>query len=228
MAVSLQNLQFFKFYDIIIIEKRKKEVQVMASKWNKFSKEQLEQFVQDSKSYRELASKIGYEPSGGSGIRATKEMIQYYNFNIEHFTGQGWNKNNFDYSRFQYGKVIKVAEAIKALVALRGHKCEVCGLIKWNNVDIPLEIHHLDGQHLNNELDNLQLICPNCHALTENYCGKNIKQREQIPEEQFVEALQTSPNIRQALLKLGLIAAGGNYSTANELIIKYQITHLIK
>ena len=194
----------------------------------KFTKEQLEQMVQESRSYRELAGKIGYSPDGGSGIRATKEMLTHYKFNTEHFTGQGWNKDNFDYSRFQKGKVIKIAVAIDAIAALRGRKCEICGLETWNDQPIPLEVHHIDGDHLNNVLDNLKLTCPNCHALTENYRGKNIKKEQQIPEEQFVEALKTSPNIRQALIKLGLTAAGGNYATANELIIKHQIEHLIK
>ena len=38
----------------------------------------------------------------------------------------------------------------------------------WSNHPIPLEVHHIDGRELNSELDNLKLICPNCHALTKN------------------------------------------------------------
>ena len=47
--------------------------------------------------------------------------------------------------------------------------------------------------------------------------------KETIPDEDFVQALQTSKNIRQALLKLGLAAKGGNYTRANEIIAKYHI-----
>ena len=83
----------------------------MASKWEKYTRQQLQEMVANSRSYRDLAGKIGYKPDGGSGIKATKEMIAHYNFNVDHFLGQGWNKNNFDYSRFQDGKVIKIAEA---------------------------------------------------------------------------------------------------------------------
>ena len=39
---------------------------------------------------------------------------------------------------------------------------------------MPLEIHHIDGNHKNNHLENLQILCPNCHALTNNYRGRNI------------------------------------------------------
>ena len=77
---------------------------------------------------------------------------------------------------------------------MRGHKCEYCGLDSWNNLPISLQVHHKDGDSLNNLLDNLELLCPNCHAQTENYCGKN-KASIGINEEEFVEALRTSKNI---------------------------------
>ena len=54
-------------------------------------------------------------------------------------------------------------------------KCEVCG---WGEVNpntglVPLQIHHIDGNALNNRISNLQLLCPNCHSLTENFGSKN-------------------------------------------------------
>ena len=48
-------------------------------------------------------------------------------------------------------------------------KCAVCGLLFWQQENIPLELDHIDGDHNNNNLKNLQLICPNCHAQTDNY-----------------------------------------------------------
>ena len=53
-------------------------------------------------------------------------------------------------------------------------KCECCGNKEWQGKPIPLELHHIDGNHSNLKLENLQLLCPNCHALTDNYKGKNI------------------------------------------------------
>lgn len=198
----------------------------MAKKWENFSKEQLEQFVKSSRSNREVAEKCGYTKDSTTSI---KEMISFYNFDTSHFTGQGWKKGDFDYSRFQKGKLVKNGEGLKALIALRGHICESCKRTEWLGNNIPLEMHHIDGDNLNNELSNLQLLCPNCHALTKNYRGKNIdKKKETISEEEFVNALKESSNIRQALIKLGLTAKGGNYKRANELIIKYQITHLLQ
>ena len=53
------------------------------------------------------------------------------------------------------------------------YKCECCGLTTWLGQPIPLELHHIDGNRNNNTLENYQLLCPNCHAFTDSYRGKN-------------------------------------------------------
>lgn len=54
------------------------------------------------------------------------------------------------------------------------YRCECCNLTEWLNKPIPLELHHLDGNRNNNTLNNYQLLCPNCHAQTDSYRGKNV------------------------------------------------------
>lgn len=199
-------------------------------KWEQFTKEQLEEMVKNSTSISQVAIKCGYAENSGSGKNATKEMIEFYNFDTSHFfelNGIGHNKGSFDYSRFKKGNAIKSANMKNAIIALRGHKCERCKNTEWLGQPIPLEVHHQDGDNLNNVLENLLLLCPNCHAQTQNYRNKNNIQkikRQEISEEAFKEALETSPNIRQALIKLQLAPKGGNYNRANEIIAKYNIT----
>lgn len=60
---------------------------------------------------------------------------------------------------------------------LKEYQCESCGFTTWRGNPIPLEVHHVDGDKTNNELCNLQLLCPNCHAQTSTYRGKNIKKK---------------------------------------------------
>lgn len=55
--------------------------------------------------------------------------------------------------------------------------CEGCQLSEWRGRPIPLELHHEDGDHFNNEFSNLSLLCPNCHAQTEFYAGRNDPKR---------------------------------------------------
>ena len=54
---------------------------------------------------------------------------------------------------------------------LKDSKCECCGLTKWMGKPIPLELHHKDFNHYNNSLDNLQILCANCHMQAHNYCN---------------------------------------------------------
>lgn len=197
-------------------------------KWENFSEEQLISFVKESQNYRELASKLGYSITTGNYLNPVKKLIELKHYDISHFTGQAWNKGNFDYERFRYGNNIKAANAVDAIIAIRGHKCEYCKQELWMGKPIPLEVHHIDGDKLNNTLDNLQLLCPNCHALTENYRGKNMNHNHNnyISDEDFINALKSTPNVRQALLKLGLTAKGANYDRAYNLLNKYNITQL--
>lgn len=55
---------------------------------------------------------------------------------------------------------------------LKENKCEICGISEWNGKKIQLELHHIDGNHYNNHLENLQILCPNCHSQTEHFRGR--------------------------------------------------------
>ena len=194
------------------------------AKWRSFSKEEISEIVQTSYSNREVARKLGYAVDSGGVMTSLKKMYLELELDTSHFKGQGWNKENFDYSRFRYGNNIKTANALNALIALRGHRCECCGLTEWLDNPISLEVHHEDGDSLNNTLENLKLLCPNCHSLTNNYKGKNInKGIMTVTDDELANALKNSKNIRQALISVGLTAKGGNYTRANEIIQKYQI-----
>ena len=54
---------------------------------------------------------------------------------------------------------------------LKENKCECCGLSEWMGKPIPLELHHKDFNHYNNDLDNLVILCSNCHMQAHNYCN---------------------------------------------------------
>jgi hypothetical protein len=64
-------------------------------------------------------------------------------------------------------------QARKLLLKENGHRCEKCRNDIWQGVPIPLEVEHKDGDSDNWNRDNIELICPNCHALTATYKAKN-------------------------------------------------------
>lgn len=195
------------------------------AKWRLIPKEEFKEKLMESRSWAELASKLGYSKQGGSTITSLKNAVKEYGLDTSHFLGQGWNKENYDYSLFKNGNPKKKGKtALLPLIKLRGRECEQCKNTEWLGQPINLEIHHIDGDHSNNDLSNLQLLCPNCHSYTENFRRKKLK--KEIPEEKFVYALQNSVNIHCALQKIGLTPSAGNYTRARELITKYKITSL--
>lgn len=60
---------------------------------------------------------------------------------------------------------------------LKQNICECCGISEWNGKSLNMELHHKDGNTKNNSLDNLQILCPNCHAQTETFRAKNKKDK---------------------------------------------------
>ena len=56
-------------------------------------------------------------------------------------------------------------------------KCEICQLREWMGKPIPLELHHIDFNHHNNELSNLQIVCSNCHMQLHNYNNNHKKEK---------------------------------------------------
>ena len=61
----------------------------------------------------------------------------------------------------------------KYLLETEGHHCWKCNNSTWNDQPIPLEIEHIDGHSENNSLENLSILCPNCHAQTSTYKNRN-------------------------------------------------------
>lgn len=57
---------------------------------------------------------------------------------------------------------------------LKEYRCEVCGIFEWRGRPLSLALHHINGDGHDNRLENLQLLCPNCHAQTENFAGRNM------------------------------------------------------
>lgn len=160
---------------------------IRMKKWERFTRQEIEQFVKESFSYAQLTKKIGYNERSGSSNIQIKEMIEQLDLDISHFKGQGWalgekldSKRYIPFEEYIKGDSVQTNKLRRKLLkeGLKEYRCECCQNTIWNNQPIPLEVHHKDGNKDNNELDNLKLLCPNCHALTDNYRGKNTKKHK--------------------------------------------------
>lgn len=116
--------------------------------------------------------------------------------------------------------------AIKRLLLRENYvedKCIECGNSEWMGKKLNLELDHIDGDNFNNSFQNLRLLCPNCHSITDSYCGKNKNTgKMKVSDESLLTALKKEPNIRQALISVKLSPKGGNYTRAIKLLNKIQ------
>lgn len=156
----------------------------MAQK-NKISKERAEEIIKDCYTIADFCRKVGWVPRGDN-YKVVHKYIREYNLDVSHFT---WNKSNIGNKLNKHNEVelkklknplVKGSILLKKLIS-EGHKerkCECCGNKEWNNNPIPLEIHHINGNNSDNNIDNLQLLCPNCHALMDNYRGRKNKKEK--------------------------------------------------
>lgn len=103
--------------------------------------------------------------------------------------------------------------------------CNKCGISTWRGVPITLELEHIDGNNQNNTRKNLEGLCPNCHSITPTWRGrnnkhKNIAKKTKVPDDVLLAAVHKAPNIRQALIDVGLTDKGRNYARVKRLLHK--------
>jgi Zn finger protein HypA/HybF involved in hydrogenase expression len=145
-----------------------------------YSEQELCEAVKTSTSIRQVLEKLDIVPAGGN-YQTTNRRIQKLNIDISHFTGQAWNKGKTIGPKRpieEYLKENSVVQSFKLkcrLISegLKEHKCECCGITEWNGNPAPIELDHINGNHNDNRLENLCILCPNCHTQTDTYRGKN-------------------------------------------------------
>ncbi len=148
----------------------------------KRTKADYEEAISKSFSIASVCKHLGLTPTGGN-YRIIHNAIEEYDIDISHFTGQGWNVGlkfnpkdvtdlkdiliqNSSYQSYKLKKRL-LTEGLKE------RRCECCGLTDWQGKPIPLELHHINGDNRDHRFENLQLLCPNCHAMTDTYRGRN-------------------------------------------------------
>lgn len=104
---------------------------------------------------------------------------------------------------------------------LKERKREICGIDTWMNKEISLQIHHKDGNNRNNTIDNLQLLCPNCHSQTDTFSGRNKVKFcwKNVDIEKIKIASEKCTSKNQLLKEIGCFSIGKcAYNKLNEIL----------
>ena len=138
----------------------------------KYTKELLAKLVSTSNCWADVCRKVGIKPATGAQTNLAKRA-KIFGIDHSHFIGQSWNKGRTFPQRqvpiknyLVKGSTIKSDTLKKKLIkfGLKLNKCESCKRKTWNRQTIPLELDHTNGDHWDNRLENLKILCPNCHA----------------------------------------------------------------
>lgn len=149
----------------------------------KYNKENLEEIIKISLNKTDVIKKLGNKISGGNFNTLTK-YIKKYDIDISHF-----EKNNKAINRKNIKKNSKKIIPIENILimfstynsthlknrlyneGLKERFCEMCGQDEtWNNEKISLILDHINGDHFDNRIENLRILCPNCNATLPTHC----------------------------------------------------------
>lgn len=152
-----------------------------------FTPDELQKLLNTSNGYSDLLRKVGLNPKGRNPD-TLKKIIKQYNLDE---TQLNINRSNLykECSNPHRAAIISLenilannieyqsCKLLKRLIdeGYKEYKCEICGITQWMEKKISLTLHHKDGNHLNNKLENLQILCPNCHSQTDNYAGRALR-----------------------------------------------------
>ena len=182
------------------------------------TKEQIEEAIKNS------SSMIGAARYLGVSRDRFNRYAKLYGLFEPNQSGKGTiKKRTYSDEEVFSNRDYKIAQfiLIKRLKQIREWKCDCCGLTEWMGKPLSLEIHHIDGNVYNNDISNLQVLCPNCHSLTENWRSRNAKgyhkNNPKVTDEDILKALDEYGSIFAALHSLGL-AGGANYNRVYKLL----------
>jgi len=170
----------------------------------KFTVEVLKEAINKSLSMAQVCRELNMRPCGGN-YKTLSFKIRENNLDISHFTGQGWNVGN-NYRPFgkkgELSQILVENSLYKSTNSLKKrlikeeileYKCVCCGITDYNNKPIVLELDHINGCNTDNRLENLRLLCPNCHSQTETFRGKSklsaLSEKKEVEYRKFREAL---------------------------------------
>lgn len=145
----------------------------------------MREAVSNSCNYYEALRFLGIPEKGANSSTLKKIIIRegIDNSHFTHLSPSSWrrdcNKHPINYYLCKGSQIDSKRLKNKLILeGLKQNKCELCGVSLWRSKPLSLQLHHINGDHSDNRLDNLQILCPNCHSQTDNFAGKTTNKGE--------------------------------------------------
>ena len=144
---------------------------------------EFKNIVNESFTITECLKKLGLVNKGRNNKTFLARIEEEY-ISIEHIRRQSssvaQSKRRIPLEDFLVlGREVKGSDLKKKLISanLMKDECSVCGqLPEWNGKPLSLESDHINGNRLDNRIENLRIICPHCHSQTDTFRGKANKE----------------------------------------------------
>lgn len=136
-------------------------------------KEEIEQWISEHQSKAFMCKELQCKPETLNSYLQKMGIIYQGNQSGKGFPDEKSYKTAEEYAQSINVKSHRLLEKM-IRDGIREDKCEICGVTYWQGVHLPLELHHKDGNHYNNNFENLQILCPNCHSIQEGNAGANV------------------------------------------------------
>jgi hypothetical protein len=176
--------------------------------------------------------------------RYIKKFIEDNNINVSHFTKDTTRNGNRKSIESQLVKKSNYLNSTRVKEYLLKNKLIVneCALCKlqplWNGKQLTLQLDHINGDHYDNRVENLRLICPNCHSQTDTYTGRNVKRHEDKVCQDCKKSIKNSRSTErcaECIAKRKSICSVcetntkyGNWSKCKECLMKEKVVRLCK
>lgn len=154
-----------------------------------WSKNILKIIVENSESIAECLRQLGLKPLG-SNYRTFKKKVKEFNLDTSHFLGlaHGRGKPRPDLAKEPLETYLIENSSYDPHCLKRRlikekyleYKCDDCGIATWRGKEIVLHLDHINGINNDHRIENLRLLCPNCHSQTNTYCGKNNRATDYV------------------------------------------------
>jgi hypothetical protein len=175
----------------------------MKSKIWEFTKEEFEQIIKNNRCMADVCKSLGFRKEGGN-YKTIKRRITLENIDTSHFLSKKelFSSKNTNFvtkeqllSRLNKNDDINGVWLKSKLIKfdLLKNECSICKIKNtWNGMPLNLQLDHIDGNHTNNNFENLRVLCPNCHSQTDTFCGKSKKTKTVFCKECNLETAGTN------------------------------------